>query len=317
MLHTAFSAASEEDEMTVSRDVLESLPQSLYRSLPWASHTIDSCVKIVAEAERMNNPRRVRAWIDFERGMPSGEEILGCLDSVIHEMTQPGEGFADRVRFANKLRQEALDYLRTKGAMASAQSTLDASAAALADGLLAALRLHDPELAEHCEITAELATRLAVNLGLEGATVSRVTLTARLHDLGKMRISRSIMNKPMPLTAAECEEVQSYPAIGAATLETMPALAEIAPLVRATREWFDGRGYPAGTAHVEIPIESRIVSMCDAFQTMTLARPYRKTRTTNEATEQIIAGSGTQFDPELVTAFTAMLGYRGRIAQTA
>ena len=303
--------------MTVSRDVLESLPQSLYRSLPWASHTIDSCVKIVAEAQRMNNPRRIRAWIDFERGMPSGEEILGCLDSVIHEMTQPGEGFANRVRFANKLRQEALDYLRTKGAMASAQSPLDATAAAQADGLVAALRLHDPELAEHCEITAQLASRLAVNMGLDSATVARVTLTGRLHDLGKMRISRSIMNKPMPLTAAECEEVQSYPAIGAATLEAMPALAEIAPLVRATREWFDGRGYPAGTAHEEIPLESRIVALCDAFHTMTLARPYRKTRSSNEAMEQIIAGSGTQFDPELVTAFTAMLGYRGRIAQSA
>ena len=112
MLNTAIGQL-DQDEMIVSRDVLESLPQSLYRSLPWAAHTIDSCVKIVAEAQRTNNPRRVRAWIDFERNTPSGEDILGSLDTVIHEMTQPGEGFADRVRFANKLRQEALDYLRT------------------------------------------------------------------------------------------------------------------------------------------------------------------------------------------------------------
>ena len=303
--------------MTVARDVLELLPQSLYRSLPWAAHTIDSCVKIVAEAQRTNNPRRVRAWIDFERATPSGEEILGCLDSVIHEMTQPGESFADRIRFANKLRQEALDYLRTSGAMASAQSTLDPQASALADGLVAAVRLHDPELAEHCEITAQLATRLAVAMDLGTATVARVNLTARLHDIGKMRISRSIMNKPMPLTAAERAEVESYPAIGADTLAAMPALAEIASLVRAQREWFDGRGYPAGTAHEEIPLESRIVALADAFHTMTLARPYRQARSTNEAMEEVLAGSGTQFDPELVTAFTAMLGYRGRIAQSA
>ncbi len=317
MTNTAFVLLSEEDEMTVSRDVLESLPQSLYRALPWAAHTIDSCVKIVAEAQRTNNPRRVRAWIDFERATPSGEDILGCLDSVIHEMTQPGEGFADRVRFANKLRQEALDYLRTSGAMASAQSTVDPQAAAQADGLVAALRLHDPALAEHAEITAQLATRLAVSMGLDTETVARVTLTARLHDLGKMRISRSIMNKPLPLTAAEREEVQSYPAIGAETLATMPALAPIAPLVRAQREWFNGHGYPAGTAREEIPLESRIVALCDAFHTMTLARPYRQAVSSNEAMAQIVAGSGTQFDPELVTAFTAMLGYRGRIAQSA
>ena len=106
MLHTAI-AQLDQDEMTVSRDVLESLPQSLYRSLPWAAHTIDSCVKIVAEAQRTNNPRRVRAWIDFERATPSGDQILGCLDAVINEMLQPGEAFADRVRFANKVRQEA------------------------------------------------------------------------------------------------------------------------------------------------------------------------------------------------------------------
>jgi HD-GYP domain-containing protein (c-di-GMP phosphodiesterase class II) len=316
MFHTAF-AQTDEAEMIVSRDVLEALPQSLYRSLPWAAHTIDSCVKIVAEAQRTNNPRRVRAWIDFERNTPSGEDILGCLDSVINEMVQPGESFADRVRFANKVRQEALDYLRTSGAMASAKSTLDPQAAALADGLVAAMRLHDPELAEHCEITAQLASRMAVAMGLDDATVARVTLTARLHDLGKMRISRSIMNKPMPLTAAERAEVESYPTIGADTLAAIPALAEIAHLVRAQREWFDGHGYPAGFAHAEIPIESRIVALVDAFHTMTLARPYRLTRSTNEAMEQIRAGSGTQFDPELVTAFTAMLGYRGRIAQSA
>ena len=231
--------------MTVARDVLESLPQSLYRSLPWAAHTIDSCVKIVAEARRTNNPRRVRAWIDFERATPSGEEILACLDNVLHQMTLPGEAFADRVRFANKIRQEAVNYLRSEGAMASAQSTLDPQAAALADGLLAALRLHDPELADHSAITAELATRLAVSMGLDAATVARVTLAARLHDIGKMRIPRSITGKPMPLTAAERAEVQSYPKHGADTLAAMPTLAHIAAIVGAQREWFDGRGYPA------------------------------------------------------------------------
>jgi HD-GYP domain-containing protein (c-di-GMP phosphodiesterase class II) len=311
------SALKDEEEMTVALDALESLPQSLYRSLPWAAHTIDSCVKIVAEAQRTNNPRRVRAWIDFERGTPSGEEIVGCLDNVLHQMTMPGEAFADRVRFANKLRQEAVDYLRSSGAMAAAKTSVDPQAAALADGLMAALRLHDAELAEHSEVVAQLATRMAVSMGLDDATVARVTLTARLHDIGKMRISRSIMNKPMPLTSAEREEVQSYPAIGAETLGAMPALAEIAPLVRAQREWVDGRGYPDGTAHLEIPLESRIVAIADAFHTITLARPYRKARTTNEAIEEILAGSGTQFDPELATAFSTMIGHRSRVARSA
>lgn len=303
--------------MTISQDVLEALPQSLYRSLPWPAHTVDSCVKIVAEASRTNNPRRVRAWIDFERANPSGEEILRCLDSVLHQVTLPGEAFADRVRFANKLRQEAVDYLRSSGAMATAKDTVDPQAAALADGLLAALRLHDADLAEHSEITAELATRFAVTLGLDAATVARVTLAAKLHDIGKMRIARSITTKPMPLTAAERSDVQSYPVYGADTLAAMPALAHIAPIVRAQREWFDGRGYPAGTLREEIPLESRIVAVADAFHTMTLARPYRKARSANEAMEEVLAGGGTQFDPQLAGAFAAMLSYRPRIARTA
>ncbi len=303
--------------MNISQDVLEALPQSLYRSLPWPAHTIDSCVKIVSEAQRTNNPRRVRAWLDFERATPSGEEILGCLDSVLHQVTLPGEAFADRVRFANKIRQEAVDYLRSSGAMTSAKETVDPQAAALADGLLAALRLHDAELAEHSEITAELATRFAVSLGLDSATVARVTLAAKLHDIGKMRVARSITVKPMPLTSAERNDVQSYPVHGADTLAAMPALAHIAPIVRAQREWFDGRGYPAGTLREEIPLESRILAIADAFHTMTLARPYRKARTTNEAMEEVLAGAGTQFDPELTGAFAAMLSYRPRIARSA
>jgi HD-GYP domain-containing protein (c-di-GMP phosphodiesterase class II) len=201
--------------------------------------------------------------------------------------------------------------------MASAQSAVDPQAAALADGLMAALRLHDADLAEHCEITAELATRLAVTLGLDAATVARVTLAARLHDIGKMRIARSITGKPMPLTAAERAEVQSYPKYGAETLAAMPALAHIAAIVRAQREWFDGHGYPAGTAREEIPLESRIIAIADAFHTMTLARPYRKARSSNEAMDDVVAAAGTQFDPALVEAFAAMLNHRSRIARSA
>jgi HD-GYP domain-containing protein (c-di-GMP phosphodiesterase class II) len=310
-------AQDERDELTISRDVLESLPQSLYKNLPWPSHTIDSCLKIVAEAQRMNNPRRVRAWIDFERSVPVGEDILGCLDGVLHQMTRPGVGFSDRVRFANKVRLDAVDYLRTSGAMAEVTSTLDPNATVLADGLLSALRLHDPDLADHCEVTAQYAQRLALAVDADAETVARTVLGARLHDIGKMRISRSILKKPLPLTAAECEEVCAYPKTGAETLAALPALAAIAPIVAAHRERPDGEGYPEGRAEHEIPLESRIIAICDAFHSMTLPQAHRTARTPNEALEELMAGSGTQFDAELVTAFVAMIGYRARIARSA
>jgi HD-GYP domain-containing protein (c-di-GMP phosphodiesterase class II) len=307
----------ERDDATVSRDVLASLSQSLYRSLPWPAHTIDACLKIVAEAERTNNPRRVRAWIDVERSVPKGNDLLGCLDGVLQQLTRPGVGFSDRLRFANKVRQDAVDYLRITNAASDAAGTLDPNATILADGLMAALALHDPQLAAHAEATADLARRLAVHAGLDAATIARATLAARLHDIGKMRISRSILTKPMPLTAAERDEVRSYPTVGASVLAGLPALAEIAPLVAAHRECADGSGYPERRTLLDIPIESRIVAIVDTFHTMTLPRAYRKTYDANEALAELLATSGKQFDGELVNAFATMIGFRARVARSA
>jgi len=310
-------AQGERDDAIVSRDVLESLPQSLYRSLPWPAHTIDACVKIVAEAQRTNNPRRVRAWIDVERAVPDSSVVLGCLDGVLHQLTRPGVGFSDRIRFANKIRQDAVDYLRISSASAQAASSLDPNAVVLADGLMSALRLHDPELADHSEATADFAKRLALHIGADADTIARATLAARLHDIGKMRISRSILAKPMPLTAAERDEVRAYPSTGARTLAELPALADIAPIVAAHRERVDGTGYPEGRIAHDIPLESRIVAIADAFHTMTLPRPYRNAKPAGEALDELLARSGKHYDADLVNAFVGMIGYRARIARSA
>jgi HD-GYP domain-containing protein (c-di-GMP phosphodiesterase class II) len=310
-------AVQDFDSAAVQRDVIASLSQSIYRSLPWPARTIDACVAIVAEADRMNNPRRVRAWIDAERAVPQSQEILGCLDAVLQHLTRPGVGFSDRIRFANKIRQDAVDYLRSATQSVDADATLDPHATVLADGMMAALRMHDPALADHSEATAAFAKRLAIAIGADAGTVARATLAARLHDIGKMRISRSILCKPMPLTAAERDEICAYPATGAETLAAMPALAAIAPIVASHRERVDGTGYPDGLSANEIPLESRIVAIADAYHSMTLAPAYRTARTPAEALEELLARSGRQFDAQLVTAFVGMIGYRTRIARTA
>jgi HD-GYP domain-containing protein (c-di-GMP phosphodiesterase class II) len=307
----------ERDEVMFSRDVLESLPQTLYKTLPWPSQTIDACIKIVAEAQRMNNPRRVRAWIENERRMPEGNELLGCLDGVLRQMTRPGVGFSDRVRFANKVRQDAIDYMKSTGIATAVASSLDPHVTAVADGIVAALRLHDPKLADHADVTAAYAERLAIEAGLDADGVARTVLAARLHDVGKMRIARAILEKPLPLTAAETLEVRAYPKTGADVLRGLPALADIAPIVASHRERVDGQGYPAGLRPHELSVESRIVSIADAFDAMTMQRSYRKARTVNEALEELIANAGTQFDAELVATFVKLLGYRGRVARSA
>ncbi len=303
--------------MNDARVVLTSLPQSVYQSLPWPAHTIDACVKIVSEARRTNNPRRVRAWIDAERSVPVANEILGCLDGVLQQMTRPGVGFSDAARFSDRVRHDAVDHLRTIGAYAASDEALDPNASVLADGLLAALRLHDPALADHAEATADFARRLAVHVNLDAKTVARTALAARLHDIGKMRISHTILNKPMPLTAAERDEVRTYPVAGAQVLSGLPALAPMAPLVAAHRECFDGSGYPEHRNGADIPVESRIVAIVDSFHTMTVPRAYRKMVSFNEALTALHDASGKQFDGELVAAFVDMIGFRARVARSA
>ena len=185
------------------------------------------------------------------------------------------------------------------------------------DGLLAALRLHDPDLAAHCDATAELANRLAVGAGLDQQTTFRATLGGRLHDIGKMRVSRAILAKPLPLTVAEYAEAKSYATASADALAALPLLSNIAPVVRAHREWVDGRGYPEALRCGEIPVESRVIAIADTFHTLTLARPYRKPLSPSEALAEVIAGRGTQFDAELVDVFASLVGYRARTARTA
>ncbi len=311
------AAHSLDYEAQLCRDVLEALPQSLYAALPWPTHTVATCVKIVAEAQRTNCPRRVRKWIDFERSTPNHEVLLGCLDNVLHRVTLPGEAFAERVKFANKIRQDALDYFRSTATKAAVQGNARAEVSGLVAGLMTALRLHDASLADHSVATAELAERLAIAAGCDAETVSRAKLTGQLHDIGKMKVAASILAKPLPLTAKERDEARAYVKASADTLASLPTLSEIAPFVRAHREWVDGSGYPASLVDRQIPIESRIVSIVDTFHTLTLARPYRQALRPHEAVSELMAGRGTQFDAKLVDTFADMIGYRARVALTA
>ena len=163
-----------------------------------------------------------------------------------------------------------------------------------------------PDVAAHMERTGRLARVFALELGLSGALFDLVVRTARVHDVGKLAIPPWVLEKPGPLSRSERALMEAHSVTGQKILERKPALLGIGPLVRATHERWDGNGYPDRLRGSAIPIPSRIVAVCDAFDAMTNKRAYRRSLTIDAALDELRAASGTQFDPGVVEPFCAV-----------
>lgn len=168
----------------------------------------------------------------------------------------------------------------------------------------------DPNEAEHLESVGTLAMVLAEHAGLGPDQVATCLLAGRVHDIGKLAISRTVLFKPRPPSRDEWLELKLHPVYGGSTLAGLPRLKRLAPIVIAHHERIDGLGYPYGLAGSEIPIESQIVGIAEAFCAMTVPRPYWSTRLPNEAIAELERCAGTQFNPELIEAFADLLRER-------
>jgi len=143
------------------------------------------------------------------------------------------------------------------------------------------------------------------SLGLDAPTLKRIELGALFHDIGKIGIPVEILTKPGPLTDEETALIQTHPELGERILAPIEQLEHVRPIVRACHERYDGNGYPDGLRGEEIPLEARIIFVCDAFHAMTTTRPYRNALPVAEARRRLLAGAGTQFDPAIVQIFVA------------
>jgi diguanylate cyclase (GGDEF)-like protein len=175
------------------------------------------------------------------------------------------------------------------------------------DVLLQALAELRPDLAPHVQAVTVMAEDVARRLGLAQHTIEQVRQAAQLHDIGKIAIPDAILNKPGPLDAPEWSFIRRHTTIGERIINAAPALARVAVLVRSSHERYDGDGYPDGLSGDAIPIGSRIISVCDAFDAMTSDRPYQLAMTPEDALAELQRCSGSQFDPEVVAAFAATL----------
>jgi diguanylate cyclase (GGDEF)-like protein len=164
---------------------------------------------------------------------------------------------------------------------------------------------HDAELSEHVNDVADMVEAVGRRLGLADAELVEVRRAAALHDIGKIAIPDAILHAPRALTSDEWEYMRQHTIIGERIIAAAPELRGVGRIVRASHERFDGGGYPDSLAGTEIPLGARIVAVCDTYDAMTTTRAYRKARPAHEALEELERCSGTQFDPDVVAAFTA------------
>jgi diguanylate cyclase (GGDEF)-like protein len=210
------------------------------------------------------------------------DRTMKLLDGIAHQA---------RLAIANAMNYESLEqtFLSTVEALANA------------------LEARDEDTSSHTRAITDMALRVGEELGLDPAGLKRLELGALFHDIGKIGIPSEILLKPGPLTDEERQIMQLHPELGERILAPIVRLADVRPIVRHCHERFDGGGYPDGRKGEGIPIESRIILVCDAFHAMTSDRPYRERLPLEEAVRRLREHAGTQFDPRVVEAFLRLL----------
>jgi HD-GYP domain-containing protein (c-di-GMP phosphodiesterase class II) len=169
------------------------------------------------------------------------------------------------------------------------------------------LDMRDASTARHSETVGRYAKQIAIELGMSAREVERVYLAGMLHDIGKIGISDTILQKPGKLTDAEWDEMRKHPELGSRILDGA-RLEDISAWVRAHHERPDGRGYPLGLNDEEIPMQAKILAVADSYEAMTAERVYKAPMPEEAAREELLRCAGSQFDPSVVLAFVNALG---------
>ncbi|MFL5805704.1 MAG: HD-GYP domain-containing protein [Roseiflexaceae bacterium] len=214
-------------------------------------------------------------------------------------LTKPFEQSILRARIRSQLRLKRLtDQLEhTENVIFMLAQAVEAKDI-YTEGHLRRLRSYGEQLASAC--------------GLEYDDVRAVRYGGILHDIGKIGVSEAILLKPGSLSDDEIVQLRRHPEIGARIVSQMRFAREVGPIILAHHERWDGGGYPHGLRAEEIPIGARIITVVDAYDAMTTNRPYRAALDSDQAVRRLRAGRGTQFDPNVLDVFLALL-HAGRL----
>ena len=229
-----------------------------------------------------------------------GEDLAGAV-----AVQEPGPRVYDEDD--GRLVQTVADQIGSALRSAVLYERLEGAYLGTAEALAAAVESKDSYTATHSRTVVSRARQVGARLGLEGQEMQTLQFAAIFHDIGKVAVPESILNKRGPLTPAERREIERHTVVGEQILSTVDFLRDVLPLVRHEHERWDGNGYPDGLRGEDIPLGSRIILACDAYSAMISDRPYRPAMTRSQAGAELLAGAGTQFDERVVAALLLLL----------
>lgn len=258
---------------------------------------------MLASARCTSQPWRPLGLAVLERGEALG--YPGAVAAPIHSVQGVRGAFILYCDASHTFqREDSLAMARAHAA--HVESLLSAAAARLTaiqattDALLAMLAAHDPTTARHARAVCHLSRILGQAIELPPHELFDLERAALLHDLGKVAVPPTLLDKTTPLSTSEWGLMRQHPATGERLVRAVPDLIGIAPAIRHHHEWWNGAGYPDRLSGEIIPLHSRLIALVDAYETMRMGRPYRSALDAQETLHELRRQAGTQFDPSLV-----------------
>jgi putative nucleotidyltransferase with HDIG domain len=278
--HEAFARGAQWAVTNAEPLVIERESQSLPEGLAPLPSGVESYIVFPLET-----PKRVLGVLNLVR--LRGAAVFSNVDlEIINVLSSQASISIENARLYQNIRDNYLKTVR---------------------GFALAVEAKDQYTHGHSENVMKYTIVLARQLGLSATQIEQIKYAGLLHDIGKIGVRESILNKPGRLTLEEFEEIKRHPELGARIISDVPFLKSLAPMVRHHHEFFDGGGYPDGIGGSDIPFGARILSVADAFEAMTSDRPYRQSMQKEKAFEILENQRGRQFDPDIVSAFLEMM----------
>lgn len=237
----------------------------------------------------------------YPHAAPNSEELLKRADLAMY--TAKNSGKNKTVIYNPEITHSEVAATGENSQKATSKPNFTATIYALT----AAIDAKDHYTFGHSQKVAEYATALACKLSLDKSHIEIIKEAALLHDVGKIGIPEHILTKTGRLTSEEFEMVKQHVEMSITIIKHLPSMNHIIPAVIGHHERWDGKGYPRGLKGENIPMTARCLTVADAFDAMTSARPYRPTLTVNSALEEIENNAGTQFDPLIATIFVNLV----------
>jgi diguanylate cyclase (GGDEF)-like protein/putative nucleotidyltransferase with HDIG domain len=254
---------------------------------------------------------------EYTDDLKTRHELIERADEALYQAKEDGRNLI-RIWKENLGKSElAIDHfsvqeLKTK--LLSLSQQMRASYMEYTNALVTAIDAKDPFTKKHSQNVTNYSVAIAKALGLPEKEVEIIKYASLLHDIGKIAVSQEILVKTTPLTKDEYMILQKHPVVGVNILKDIKFLEKEIPIILHHHERFDGKGYPQGLMGREIPLGARIVAVADAYDAMTSGRGYKGKLTMAAAIEELKSGSGSQFSPDIVTAFIAILEKKDEVS---